>query len=70
MKCLQCDIYTKNPNISCAKCNYDKHIEICHIKDIKDFADDALISEINSPFNLVGLCRNCHWELHNNLISL
>lgn len=48
---------------SCYRCGYNKHIEVCHIHAISDFPDDALISEINSPDNLIGLCPNCHWEL-------
>jgi hypothetical protein len=28
------------------------------------------LAEINSPGNLVGLCRNCHWELDHGLLRL
>jgi hypothetical protein len=51
---------------SCKRCGYDKHIEICHIKAIKDFSPDALVSEINDVSNLLPLCPNCHWE-HDNI---
>lgn len=54
---------------SCKVCLYDKHIEICHIKSIKDFSDDSKVSEINCIENLVALCRNHHWELDNNLLG-
>ena len=47
------------------KCGYAKHVELCHIKSIKSFPDDALASEINHIDNLVQLCRNCHWEFDN-----
>jgi len=47
---------------SCSNCGYDKHIEIAHIKAVSDFSEDTLVSVINSPSNLIPLCRNCHWE--------
>lgn len=50
---------------SCKHCGYDKHIEICHIKAIKDFSEDSLISEVNHINNLLPLCPNCHWEFDN-----
>ena len=49
----------------CVKCGYDKHVEVCHIKPIKDFELTAMLSEINSRSNLILLCPNCHWELDN-----
>lgn len=54
----------------CAVCGYDKHIEICHIRPIQDFSDDAPISEVNALDNLIALCPNCHWELDNGLLDL
>ena len=50
----------------CQKCGYNKHIEVCHIKPISEFQEDTMISKINHPDNLLGLCPNCHWE-HDNL---
>lgn len=47
----------------CAKCGYDYHVELCHLRAVSDFPDDALISEVNSVDNVTQLCRNCHWEL-------
>jgi hypothetical protein len=46
----------------CIKCGYDKHYEISHIKDVKDFSKDSLIKEINHIDNLIALCPNHHWE--------
>ncbi len=54
----------------CSVCNYDKHIEVAHIKDIKDFDDTATLYEINHPDNLSALCPNCHWEFDNGLLEL
>lgn len=50
----------------CRVCEYDGHYEVCHIKPIKDFPDDAKVLEINAIDNLVALCRNHHWE-HDNM---
>lgn len=55
---------------SCKHCGYDKHIEICHIKAIKDFPEDSLISEVNHIDNLLPLCPNCHWEFDNDLYTI
>ncbi len=50
----------------CFICDYSLHVECCHIKPIKSFENNILISEINKPENLVGLCSNHHWE-HDNI---
>jgi predicted restriction endonuclease len=54
----------------CQKCGYDKHVEMCHIKPVKDFPETATISEINDHTNIVGLCPNCHWEFDHGLLSI
>ncbi len=54
----------------CFVCEYDKHIEICHIKAISSHADSDTISKINSLNNLVALCPNHHWEFDNGHLSL
>lgn len=51
--------------LPCAKCGYNLHVELCHIKPISSFPDDALVSEVNSERNVIQLCRNCHWEFDN-----
>lgn len=53
--------------IPCARCGYDKHVELAHIKDIIDFSDDALLSEVNAESNVIQLCPNCHWEFDNDI---
>jgi hypothetical protein len=45
----------------CQCCGYTRHVEICHIRDVNNFPDTALVSEINDIENLSALCRNCHW---------
>jgi len=54
----------------CSNCGYSKHVEVCHIRDITDFPDYSLVSEVNSLENLVLLCPNCHWEFDNGLLEL
>ena len=47
---------------ACAVCGYDKHVNVCHIKPIKAFAQHSVIDRINDISNLIVLCPNCHWE--------
>lgn len=51
--------------LPCAKCGYDLHVELAHIRAVSDFSDDELLSEVNSSDNVVQLCQNCHWEFDN-----
>ena len=51
--------------LPCAKCNYDKHVELAHIKGISTYSDDTLLVVINNKTNLIQLCPNCHWEFDN-----
>lgn len=54
----------------CKACGYSLHVEVCHIKPIKEFVDTSLIKEINDLKNLIYLCPNCHWEFDHNRLSL
>lgn len=54
----------------CIICNYDKHIEVAHIKAVKDFGDNVLLCNINDINNLVALCPTHHWEYDNDMLSL
>ena len=54
----------------CGNCPYNLYVETCHIKSIQEFNDNALLKEINHPSNLIGLCRNCHWEFDNGFLQL
>jgi hypothetical protein len=54
---------------SCAACGYNLQVDICHIRDIASFPDEATLSEVNAPGNLVALDKRCHWEFdHGYLI--
>jgi len=55
---------------ACQECGYSLHVEACHVTPIKDFPDDTLLSDLNSPSNLVGLCRNHHWEFDHGHLTL
>lgn len=54
---------------SCAYCGYSLHVECCHKHSIESFPNSTLISEINSLQNLIGLCRNHHWEYDNGYLE-
>jgi len=56
--------------LPCAVCGYSLHVELCHIKAINQFPKTALLGEVNSPFNIIQLCRNHHWEFDNGLIKI
>lgn len=53
----------------CAICNYSKHVNICHIKDIGDFHPDTLIKDVNAIENLIPLCPTHHWEFDNKCLD-
>lgn len=57
--------FKANPNPTCRKCGYDKHVEVCHIKPIHSYSLDTKVGVINSLDNLIGLCPNHHWEFDN-----
>ena len=60
------DLITK----PCANCGYDKHVELCHIKAVSSFPNNALLSEVNHPDNNIQLCRNCHWEFDHGMLDI
>ena len=51
-----------NRMASCERCGYSRHVQVCHVRPVREFADDAPFREINDLGNLVALCPNCHWE--------
>lgn len=52
---------------ACQLCGYSKHVEVAHRKAISTFPENALLSEINRPSNLMCLCPNCHWEVDRGI---
>lgn len=54
----------------CKVCNYNKHVEVCHLKAVSDFNDESTLFDMNQENNLIYLCPNCHWEYDNNLLNL
>jgi hypothetical protein len=54
----------------CAECGYSFHVDTCHRKAIKLFPETALIGEINSVSNLIGLCKNHHWEFDHGYLAI
>lgn len=66
-------IYFNNFNSKkcCAKdCNYDIHIDVAHIRSVSNFPDDCTVGQINEIHNLIGLCKNHHWEFDHNYLQL
>jgi predicted restriction endonuclease len=59
-----------NNDKKCKVCGYKPHVEVCHIKSVSSFGNDALVDDINSIDNLVGLCPNHHWEFDNGIFGL
>lgn len=60
---------SKKPK-KCKICGYNKHVDICHIKNVSEFEKNCKLSEINNITNLVALCKNHHWEFDNGFIKL
>ena len=54
----------------CMICSYDKHYEVCHVKDLKDFTREETLYEVNNKTNLIHLCPNCHWEFDHNQLDI
>ena len=55
--------------LPCHLCGYSKHVELCHKRAVSTFPDNAKLRDVNSPHNLIQLCRNCHWEMDNGLLD-
>jgi hypothetical protein len=51
----------------CDHCGYNKHVDVCHIQDVKNFHPDTLITVVNSLDNLVAFCPKHHWEFDHNI---
>ncbi len=54
----------------CKICGFDDYVELCHIKQIKDFNKTDTISEVNAVSNLTYLCPNHHKLLDTGKIKL
>lgn len=52
----------------CLICGYSNHFEVAHIIDINQFAGTTLVTEVNRLDNLLGLCRNHHWEFDHGML--
>lgn len=65
-----CRSHNKNRPKVCDRCGYSKHVEMCHITPLASFSETATLAEVNREENVAILCRNCHWEFDNGLLSL
>lgn len=55
--------------LPCANCGYDKHVELCHKKEVSSFPKTTRLGIVNARSNNIQLCRNCHWEFDNGLLD-
>jgi predicted restriction endonuclease len=60
----------KDEDRLCKICGYNNHVEVCHIKPVSLFTEEAIISDINHKDNLIMLCPNHHWEFDNAMLKL
>lgn len=60
----------KDREKKCEKCGYERFVEVCHRRPVRDFPDTATLWEINAPENLAILCPNCHWEFDHGMLQL
>lgn len=54
----------------CKVCGYTLHVDACHRKAINKFSNNTLIREINIATNLIGLCKNHHWEFDHGFLTI
>ncbi len=54
--------------MSCLLCGYSLHVDVCHVKDIRDHDDGTPFSVINQEANLIALCKNHHWEFDHDVL--
>jgi predicted restriction endonuclease len=57
-------------NNGCNVCGYRLHVELAHIKPLKDFDLMSKLCDINDESNNLALCPNHHWEFDNGLLEL
>lgn len=57
-------------NPLCERCNYTRHIEICHIQSVPSFPLNTKLKVVNARENILFLCPNCHWEFDHEMLSL
>ena len=55
---------------ACEYCGYSNFVDVAHIIPVRNFPNDALLSEINHENNLLFLCPNHHAEFDGGLLSL
>lgn len=67
-RCVYLPRGLEEPN--CYLCDYDSHVDVCHIKAVSKFGASAKIEEINSPDNLVFLCPNHHWDMDHGKVCV
>lgn len=55
----------------CKVCEYKLHYQVCHVKSVSSFPDEAdIVNEINHIENLMALCPNHHWEYDEGILII
>jgi hypothetical protein len=54
----------------CAACGYSLHVDVCHIRPVRDFPMDTPLSVVNAADNLVALDKRCHWEMDHGHLTI
>lgn len=54
----------------CQVCGFKTYVEVCHLKPIADFPENAPMKEVNSLKNLIYLCPNHHALLDKGYLTL
>lgn len=60
----------RNMKKVCLHCGYNTYVELCHLRPISGFPDEATMAEINSEENLAYLCPNHHKEQEMGLLDI
>lgn len=55
---------------SCLVCGYSFAVEAAHIRPVKSFSENTLVSDMNKEDNLLPLCPNHHLEFDRGKLSL
>lgn len=63
------DFTTSSLPKQCLVCGYDKHVNLCHIKPIRQFPVGTPKEIVNASSNLTILCPNHHWEFDHGLLD-
>jgi hypothetical protein len=56
--------------LACTVCRYSHHVELAHIRPVKDFDLNTRIGDVNDESNILTLCPTHHWEFDQGSLTL